>query len=133
MAKVKFTQEQIEQLNQSEYVLHVTPNQVHFSNQFKMEFWELLCSGMEPRDIILHLKLDPEILGETRINGLKTMIRNQAKSGKGFTDLNACYKTLNAYDSPENRIRHLEHQIAYKDQEIAFLKKIVSLGREEAK
>lgn len=133
MAKVKFTQAQIDRLRESEYVLHVTPNQVHFSNQFKMEFWELLCNGMEPKDIVGHLKLDPEILGETRISGLKTMIRNQARSGKGFTDLNACYKTLTAYDSPENRIRHLEHQLAYKDQEIAFLKKIVSLGREEIK
>jgi hypothetical protein len=133
MAKNKFTESAIEQLKQSDYVLHVTPNQVHFSNEFKMEFWELLCTGMEARDIITHLKIDPEILGETRINGLKAMIRDQAKSGKGFRDLNACYKTLNAYDSPENRIRHLEHQLKYKDQEIAFLKKIVSLGREEPK
>jgi len=133
MAKVKFTQEQMEQLNLSNYVLHVTPNQVHFSNEFKMEFWELYSCGMDPRDIIINLGLDPAILGETRIAGLKTMIRNQAKSGKGFRDLNACYKTLNAYDSPENRIRYLEHQIEYKDQEIAFLKKIVSLGREEPK
>jgi hypothetical protein len=133
MAKVKFTQEQIDELNLSNYVLHVTPSQVHFSNEFKMEFWELYCSGMEPRDIIINLGLDPAILGVTRIDGLKTMIRNQAKSGKGFRDLNACYKTLNAYDCPENRIRYLEHQIEYKDQEIAFLKKIVSLSREEPK
>jgi len=133
MAKMRFTQEQMEQLQSSDYVLHVTPSQVHFSNKFKMEFWELLCAGMEPRDIIIHLKLDPEILGATRISGLKSMIRNQAKSGKGFSDLTACYKSLKTYDCPENRIRHLEHQLEYKNQEIEFLKKIVSLGREEPK
>ena len=133
MAKVKFTQEQMDELNQSDYVLHVTPSQVHFSNEFKMEFWELLCAGMEPWDIVTHLKLEPKTLGETRINGLKTMIQNQAKSGKGFRDLNSCYNMLNTYGSPEKRIRQLEHQIEYKDQEIAFLKKIVSLGLGEPK
>jgi hypothetical protein len=131
MAKIKFTREAMDTLKQSSYVLHVTPDQVHFSNEFKAEFWELLSNGMEVRDIITHLKLDPEILGESRIGGLKTMIRNQARSGKGFRDLNACYKTLRAYDSPENRIRYLEHQLEYKEQEIMFLKKIASLGREE--
>ena len=131
MAKIKFTQEQIDKLKESKYVLHATPDQVHFSNQFKMEFWELLCTGMEPQDIVIKLGVDPGILGKTRISGLKTMIRNQAKSGKGFRDLNASYRTSNSYDTPENRIRHLEHQLAYKEQEIDFLKKIVSLGLEE--
>ncbi|WP_334296048.1 HTH domain-containing protein [[Ruminococcus] torques] len=32
--------------------------------------------------------------------------------------------------SAENRIKYLEMQLAYKDQEIEFLKKIVSLNPE---
>ena len=32
--------------------------------------------------------------------------------------------------SAENRIKYLEMQLAYKDQEIDFLKKIVSLNSE---
>ena len=35
-----------------------------------------------------------------------------------------------AYLSAENRIKYLEMQLAYKDQEIEFLKKIVSLNPE---
>ena len=31
--------------------------------------------------------------------------------------------------SPEARIKYLEQQVEYRDQEIAFLKKIVSLGK----
>lgn len=41
-----------------------------------------------PQDIVQSLGIDPEILGEIRINGLKTMIRNEVKKGDGFRDLN---------------------------------------------
>jgi uncharacterized coiled-coil protein SlyX len=36
----------------------------------------------------------------------------------------------NGYMSAENRIKYLEMQLAYKEQEIEFLKKIVSLDPE---
>jgi len=70
------------------------------------------------------------ILGDSRINGLKTMIGNEVKKGNGFRDLNTYAQGCNGYLSAENRIKYLEMQLAYKDQEIEFLKKIVSLNPE---
>jgi hypothetical protein len=35
--------------------------------------------------------------------------------------------------SIENKVKYLEQQLAYKNQEIEYLKKIVSLGQEEGK
>lgn len=64
------------------------------------------------------------------MNGLKGMIKNEVKAGKGFRDFDTYNKYLDGYITPEGRIKYLEQQLAYKDQEIEFLKKIVSLGRE---
>ena len=132
MANRKFTDEEMDHLRGSQHVLHVTPSQVHFSAEFKQLFWERLLAGENPRDIIISQGIDANILGDSRINGIKTMVRNQVKSGKGFRDIGTYREYLDTYITPEVRVKFLEQQLAYKNQEIEFLKKIVSLGREGA-
>jgi len=126
MARKKFTKEEMEALKTSSYVLDITPSVVHFSAEFKEKFWDLLKSGKAPKDAIIELDIDPDILGVNRIDGLRTMIRNELRAGNGFRDIRACMT------NPEVRVAYLEQQLAYKDQEIEFLKKIVSLGKEAA-
>ena len=131
MANKKFTEEEISHLKASPYVLDASPSIVHFSAEFKEKFWNLILMRKAPREIVIELGIDPKILGENRINGLKTMIANEVRAGKGFRDLNT-YGTYNKnYTSPEVKIKYMEQQIAYKDQEIEFFKKIVSLSRED--
>ena len=130
MANKKFTEQEMLVLRNSKYVLDVSPSIVHFSAEFKKIFWEELSKGKLPRDIVKNLGIDPNILGDTRINGLKTMIGNEVKKGNGFRDLNTYAQGFNGYLSAENRIKYLEMQLAYKNQEIEFLKKIVSLDPE---
>ena len=130
MANKKFTEQEMLVLRNSKYVLDVSPSIVHFSAEFKKIFWEELSKGKLPRDIVKNLGIDPNILGDTRINGLKTMIGNEVKKGNGFRDLNTYAQGCNGYLSAENRITYLEMQLAYKNQEIEFLKKIVSLDPE---
>ena len=130
MANNKFTEQEMLVLRNSKYVLDVSPSIVHFSAEFKKIFWEELSKGKLPRDIVKNLGIDPNILGDTRINGLKTMIGNEVKKGNGFRDLNTYAQGCNGYLSAENRIKYLEMQLAYKNQEIEFLKKIVSLDPE---
>ena len=113
MANRKFTEQEMLTLRNSKYVLDVSPSIVHFSAEFKKLFWEELSKGRD-----------------SRINGLKTMIGNEVKKGNGFRDLNTYAQGCNGYLSAENRIKYLEMQLAYKDQEIEFLKKIVSLNPE---
>ena len=127
MANRKFTEQEMLTLRNSKYVLDVSPSIVHFSAEFKKLFWEELSKGRLSREI---LWIDPNILGDSRINGLKTMIGNEVKKGNGFRDLNTYAQGCNGYLSAENRIKYLEMQLAYKDQEIEFLKKIVSLNPE---
>ena len=130
MANKKFTEQEMLVLRNSNYVLDVSPSIVHFSAEFKKIFWEELSKGKLPRDIVKNLGIDPNILGDTRINGLKTMIGNEVKKGNGFRDLNTYAQGCHGYLSAENRIKYLEMQLAYKNQEIEFLKKIVSLDPE---
>ena len=130
MANKKFTEQEMLVLRNSKYVLDVSPSIVHFSAEFKKIFWEELSKGKLPRDIVKNLGIDPNILGDTRIYGLKTMIGNEVKKGNGFRDLNTYAQGCNGYLSAENRIKYLEMQLAYKNQEIEFLKKIVSLDPE---
>ena len=58
------------------------------------------------------------------------MIKNELKAGKGIRDINTYNEYLDGYASPEVRIKQLEQQLEYKNQEVEYLKKIVSLGRE---
>ena len=133
MAIKKFTEEEMNHLRASPYVLEVSRSIVHFSAKFKELFWNSIQAGKEPRDIIIEFGIDPDILGEYRVSGLKYMIRNEVREGKGFRDFKTYESYLNDYTDPEAKVKHLEQQLAYKDQEIEFLKKIVSLGREDAK
>jgi len=131
MAKKKFTEAEMALLRLSPYVLDVSPSIVHFSAEFKAKFWEGVESKKELREIIIELGIDPDILGESRVNGLKTMIREEVRAGKGFRDLRTYGTYLDIYTKPEAKIKHLEQVLAYKNQEIEFLKKIVSLSKGE--
>lgn len=132
MARKKFTQDEMEYLKASPYVLEVSPSIVHFSAAFKERFWQLIMAGKSPREATLELGIDPDILGENRVNGLKTMLRNEVCSGNGFRDIETYMTYIKGYANPEVQVKYLEQQLQYKDQEIEFLKKIVSLGREGA-
>jgi len=132
MARKKFTEEEMALLRLSPYVLDVSPSIVHFSAEFKALFWSSLQEGKEPRDIFIEFGIDPDILGGYRVSGFKGMLREEVRAGKGFRDLRTYGTYLDVYTNPEAKVKHLEQVLAYKEQEIEFLKKIVSLGREGA-
>jgi hypothetical protein len=131
MASKIFTEEEINYLKTSDYVLDASPHIVHFSAEFKAKFWDLILAGKTPREIVIELGIDPNILGEKRIAGLKSMIRNEVRAGNGFRDLNTYSTYPKKFVNPEAWVKYLEQQLSYKDQEIEFLKKIVSLNRGE--
>lgn len=80
--------------------------------------------------MLLNLASIPDIIGKNRVNGLKGMIQNEVRTGKRFRDLKTFGSYLKGYTDPEAKIKYLEQQLAYKDQEIEYFKKIVSLSRE---
>lgn len=59
------------------------PNQ-HDYMRFEIRSLEVISEikDYQPRDIVLELGIDPDILGECRVNGLKGMIRNEVQAGR---------------------------------------------------
>ena len=127
MARKEFTEEEIAILKTSPHVMDVSPSIIHFNAAFKELFWKKLQAGMEPADIFRESGIDPDMLGKTRVVGFKGMLKAEVMAGKGFRDLNTCKEYYAKNMTAAQRIAYLEQQLEYKDQEIEFLKKIVSL------
>ena len=86
--KIKeFTEEELSQLRQSEYILDVTPQFVYYSAEFKKRFYREYQEGKKPRKIIGEMGIDTNILGQTRVNGIKRRILRDVHIGKGFTEI----------------------------------------------
>lgn len=131
MAHSKFTAEEIELLQAHPYIIEVTPSKVCLSGEFKEIIWNRMQQGQDIHHILEEFNISCEMLGETRIAGMKQMIRKEGKSGNGFCDVHTMDYQSNGFKSQEKEIELLKQQLKYKEQEIEFLKKIVSLGQEE--
>ena len=66
-----FTPEELVKIRQNPYVKSATAHMIRFTSLFKEEFWEQIERGMKPTDIIRSMGFDPEVLGESRISGIK--------------------------------------------------------------
>ena len=134
--KIKeFTEEEMAQLRESEYILDVTPKFVYYSAEFKERFYREYQEGKKPRKIIEGMGIDTNILGQTRVNGIKRRVFRDVQIGKGFTEITgeSYTKHVGRALTPEAKIRRLEHELAYTRQELEFVKKIIAAGREERK
>lgn len=121
-----FTDEQIKILESNPYIQKITYKSIKYSQHFKEEFWRLYSQGKTPSSILSSFGIDPHILGQKRISNIVQRIKMEAERLEGFTDKRIANsgrpKTKDM--TPEEKIRYLEHRIAYQNQEIEFLKKI---------
>ena len=78
------------------------------------------------RDILLRHGIDPNVLGEARIRGLQQKIEKQAGRPEGFQNLRRSGQkpATSREKTLEKQVRELQHQLAYTQQEVEFLKKI---------
>lgn len=132
MSHSKFTAEEIELLQAHPYIIDVTPSKVCFSKEFKEIIWNKMQQGQDIHHIFDEYQIPSELLGETRITGMKYLIRKEGVAGQGFRDVHTFDYQNNGFKSAEKEIELLRQQLRYKDQEIEFLKKIVSLDPEES-
>ncbi len=126
----EFTDAEMASLLSSEYVVQVTSQFVYFSGGFKQQFYREYQAGKKPKKIIESMGIDPDILGQSRINGIKCHIFQDLRTGKGFTEItseNAAAQTGKPL-TPEVKIRRLEHELAYTKQELEFVKKLLPVA-----
>lgn len=126
MSKDKFTTEQQQLLRDNPYTVRVTKSVLNLSKEFKELFYKEYLAGALPRDILEKYGYPAEVLGKQRIWGISHTIRKQFEKTGEFRDVRNPGSPIKA-ESPEEKIRQLEHQVNYLTQEIEFLKKISSI------
>lgn len=125
--KNPFTREQVERFRENRYVKSVSTSTIRFTEEFKRYFYQESKFGVSARQIFLASGIDPDMLGESRIEGFQYTLHKQAKREEGFTDKrqNNCRRESKAEEETvETRIQQLEHELAYTRQEVEFLKKL---------
>ncbi|MEI6133284.1 MAG: HTH domain-containing protein [Bacillota bacterium] len=129
MGRKIFTPEEIAELRTNKYVCYVSATRLCFVAEFKQKFSEEYNSGKLPRHIVAGMGIDPDIIGESRLDSIRTHVKQQAQSGYGFSDgFQRRPQTSGPVDSslPLNkRVAHLEHELIYTKQEMEFIKKTI--------
>lgn len=122
-----FNEEELKEIRSNPYVKSATAKMIRFTVAFKEEFWRRYNEEcQQPVKIMLELGFDPEVIGEKRIAGILIHIREQVDNDGEFRDVRKVPESR--IEEPEKltqskAIRHMQHKIAYLEQEMEFIKK----------
>lgn len=131
-----FTDKEVKILSSNKYVLYVTHVNVAFTEEFKRLVYEATRSGKTLKESFRELGIEPDMLGEKRIEGFRYRLHKQALRTRGFTDMRTEPKaTCSSFETDVNNVsvRQLMHELAYAKQEIEFLKKLREADMEAQK
>ena len=130
MKRYPLPKELVEELSRHKCVERATEWNVIFAEEFKRYAYEEYYRGKSTREIFAEAGLDAEKLGRKRLENFRCSVMNGADRETGFSDKRKD-KSKQAPPSTEaqmaKRIRELEHQVTYLEQENDFLKKIRSV------
>lgn len=129
MSKVKFTEEQQQELRNNKYTAKVTANSLSFTKEFKELFYNEYLTGVLPREILRRYGYPVEILGKQRIWGIAHCIKKEYESNGSFRDVRSPRPATARSEelTPEQQIKQLQQKLDYLTQEVEFLKKISSI------
>ena len=126
MSNKIFSEEEMAMLRANPNVESVTSRSITFKSSFKQQVYDEMTGGTKIREILLRHGIDPNVLGESRTKGFQEKIEKQAARPEGFRDLrgNGQKSATSREKTLEKQVRELQHQLAYTQQEVEFLKKI---------
>lgn len=137
-----FTAEQLKELTDSPHVAYVSSKTVSYTKAFKDAAWKRYCDGIEPVQIFTDAGLNVEALGKARILGFFKLLREAKEKGLAFTEGGEPYpadaEKQFTFPTPPRRanrgrppvmsdseINKLATKVAFMEQELEFLKKII--------
>lgn len=131
-----FSKREVEILRSNPNVRHVTETSVSFTEEFREVLYEAKCQGKSLSETLRKHGIDPDILGPSRISGLRYTLNKKSRQSGTFSD-----QRKENYRRPpkegdatvEQRVRQLENELAYTRQEVEFLKKIQAANMEAQK
>jgi hypothetical protein len=120
-------QEYVKELREHLYVKNATRRVVNFTSEFKQLAYNELHQGKTMREIFTEAGFGVEKLGQKRLANFQACIEKAAQREDGFADRRSNNHRHDAQTDEAKllkRLRQLEHQVAYLQQENDFLKKI---------
>ena len=137
--KKKFSPEEIEALRANEYTEHVTEDTISFTFAFKEAFWQLSLEGCTGNMAFRKLGYDPDVLGFERVHNITKRIRHAAQTPEGIRGTTKTRMRISGENfknadlekmSQKEVSKRMQHEIVYLQQQMAFLKKLMSLDKE---
>jgi hypothetical protein len=139
-----FSAQEIEIMLDSPHIAYVSRTTVSFTVAFKEMFWQRYCDGITPVKIFEDAGLNVDVIGKARIDTLVKSLRDQIERGLPFNDglerhYNKPDKTCELPKQPRypknaqipltpEAIAKMVHKVAYLEQEMEFLKKLILAG-----
>lgn len=127
MSKNLLTREQMKKLKENHYVSSVTPRVIIFTPEFKKWVYDQTTFGKPIEQIFEEAGFDVEVIGKKRMRNFRYSIEKESEREEGFADLrknNHRHEATGTEAQLAKKIKQLEHQVAYLQQENEFLKKI---------
>ena len=128
-----FTDEQMEELRKNPYVEKVSKATVVFTEEFKTAFMRLYDQGIGPGEILRRFEIDPNLLGNSRVEALSKRIRKQSLRPEGFSRKpngskgKPRKKKHPEFDNDAQKAEYYKEYAERLEQEIELLKKIEAL------
>lgn len=121
-----FTEKEIALLRNNPNVEHVSSSTIRFTPEFKQYFYEAYSSGRRSPEIFRGAGIDPKILGQDRIDGFRyTVMKSHRQDEYDSNTVDGDPTGHEATEASEKqKIRQLEHELAYVKQEVELLKKL---------
>ena len=134
--KNRLTEEQLRLLRANINVEKATEYLVVFTESFKQLAWEQKQAGKRMREIFRENGIDPELLGDKRIENFGQMLNRRGRESDGFRDRRKENRRPSAEETAESleeQVKRLQHELAYTRQEVEFLKKLQMANTEARK
>ena len=131
-----FSRREVELLRSNPWVRNVTTHTVSFTKAFKELVYAEKRKGVPVAKIMRDHGIDPEVLGASRVQGFVCYLNKKAKRQGDFADRrtdNYRRPPRTGEETVEQRVRQLEHELAYTRQEVEFLKKLQAANMEAQK
>jgi len=133
MSKNIFSPKEVKELSENSYVKQVTTRSLTMLPEFKKLAFEEMIKGKSIRQVFEMVGINPDFIGEIRMNGYRDRIWREADRENGFEDGR---KNNHRHDAEsenaklKRKISQLEHRVAYLQQENEFIKKIQQVEKE---
>lgn len=130
--KKKFTEDEIQALEQNPNTLSVNENRISFTLEAKKKILDLYGTGVGMRQALKKLGYDPDVLGNGRIKSIIRNIQDQANSNSGLhqgyyrqdTRKRLSLDEISDLKIDETSVIKLTNEVIYLRAEVEFLKKI---------